>query len=204
MVRPREQAGMTEQLIEWLRATEGLSMTSGVVLVSVFVVANFVLIPRSLLAVSAGALYGLPVIAVIVPSATIGAMLAFLAARYLFAARLQRRVERHQRLRTIANAIDNEGWRIVALIRIASPIPSTVGNYLFGLTRIGLLPFALTTFVFIIPQTALFVYIGYVGRTALIENSTSPLNLIVMALAAISVTTVFLLIRRRLRAVTPG
>ena len=195
---------MTDQLIEWLRATEGLSMTSGVVLVSVFVAANFVLIPRSLLAVSAGALYGLPVIAVIVPSATIGAMLAFLAARYLFSARLQRRVERHQRLRAIANAIDNEGWRIVALIRIASPIPSTVGNYLFGLTRIGLLPFALTTFVFIIPQTALFVYIGYLGRTALIENATSPLNLIVMALAAISITTVFLLIRRRLRAATPG
>ena len=99
---------------------------------------------------------------------------------------------------------NRDGWRIVALIRIASPIPSTVGNYLFGLTRIGLLPFAVTTFVFIIPQTALCVYIGYVGRAALIENSTSPLNLIIMALAAISITTVFLLIRRRLRAATPG
>jgi uncharacterized membrane protein YdjX (TVP38/TMEM64 family) len=198
------QTGMTEQLIELLRATEGLSVTSGAMLVLVFVVANFIAIPRSLLAVSAGALYGLPVIAVIVPSATVGAVLAFLAARYLFSARLQRRIDRHQRLRAIANAIDTEGWRIVALIRIASPIPSTVGNYLFGLTRIGFLPFAVTTFVFIIPQTALCVYIGYVGRAALIENSSSPLNLIVMALAAISVTTVFLLIRRRLRAATPA
>src|SRR5262245_34755857 len=36
-----KQAGMTDQLIEWLRAAEGLSVTSGVVLVSVFVVANF-------------------------------------------------------------------------------------------------------------------------------------------------------------------
>jgi uncharacterized membrane protein YdjX (TVP38/TMEM64 family) len=204
MVQPREQAGMTDQLIEWLRATEGLSVTSGVVLVTVFVVANFIAIPRSLLAVSAGALYGLPAIALIVPSATAGAMLAFLAARHFFSARLQRRIDRHQRLRAIADAIDNEGWRIVALVRIASPIPSTVGNYLFGLTRIGLVPFAVTTFVFIIPQTALFVYIGYVGRTALIENATSPLNLIVMTLAAISVTAVLLLIRRRLRAATPA
>ncbi|MBX9773521.1 MAG: VTT domain-containing protein [Xanthobacteraceae bacterium] len=195
---------MTDQLIEWLRATEGLSVASGAVLVSVFVVANFILMPRNLLAVSAGALYGLSVIAVIVPSATAGATLAFLAARYLFSARLQPRIDRHQRLRAIANAIDKEGWRIVALMRIASPIPSTVGNYLFGLTRIGLLPFALTTFVFIIPQTALFVYIGYVGRAALIENSDSPLSLIVVALGAISVMAVFLLIRRRLRAATPG
>ena len=153
---------------------------------------------------SAGALYGLPAIAVIVPGATAGAVLAFLAARHLFSARVQRRIDQHQRLRAIANAIDNEGWRIVALIRIASPIPSTVGNYLFGLTRIGLLPFALTTFVFIIPQTALFVYIGHVGRTALIENSTSPLNLVVIALAVISVTAVFMLIRRRLRAAAFG
>jgi uncharacterized membrane protein YdjX (TVP38/TMEM64 family) len=195
---------MTDQLIEWLRATEGLSMTSGVVLVSVFVVGSLVFIPRGLLAVSAGALYGLPAIAVIVPGATAGAVLAFLAARHLFSARVQRRIDQHQRLRAIANAIDNEGWRIVALIRIASPIPSTVGNYLFGLTRIGLLPFALTTFVFIIPQTALFVYIGHVGRTALIENSTSPLNLVVIALAVISVTAVFMLIRRRLRAAAFG
>src|SRR5262245_7725549 len=101
---------MTDQLIELLRATDGLSMTSGVVLVSVFMVANFILIPRSFLAVSAGALYGLPAAAVIVPSATAGAILAFLAARYLFSAQVQRRLDRHQRLRAIANAIDSEGW----------------------------------------------------------------------------------------------
>jgi uncharacterized membrane protein YdjX (TVP38/TMEM64 family) len=71
--------------------------------------------------------------------------------------------------------VDEEGWRVVALLRFASPLPNAVQNYVFGLTRIGFLPFAITTFLFTIPQVMLYVYLGSTGR-ALLDENLSTLN----------------------------
>jgi uncharacterized membrane protein YdjX (TVP38/TMEM64 family) len=104
------------------------------------------------------------------------------------------------RLIALMNAVNAEGWRIVGLTRIASPIPSTLANALFGLTRIGLLPFSWATFVFIIPQTLLYVYLGSVGKVALVDQSESGLHLGIMAASALAFLAVVLLISRRMRA----
>jgi uncharacterized membrane protein YdjX (TVP38/TMEM64 family) len=42
----------------------------------------------------------------------------------------------------------------------ASPVWCAVQNYLFGLTRIRLLPFTLAMFFFTIPQVTLYVCLG--------------------------------------------
>ena len=68
-------------------------------------------------------------------------------------------------MRVIADAVDEEGWRIVALLRFASPTPSSVQNYVFGVTRIGFWPYTLASIVFVIPQTVFYVYLGSVGRS---------------------------------------
>ena len=69
------------------------------------------------------------------------------------------------------NAVNAEGWRIVALCRLASPIPSTIQNAIFGLTRIELWPYLWATFLFTIPQTILYVYLGAIGKAALLGES---------------------------------
>jgi uncharacterized membrane protein YdjX (TVP38/TMEM64 family) len=127
-------------------------------------------------------------------------MIGFLLARYLLAERLRRMIVHKPRLIAIMNAVNAEGWRIVALIRIASPIPSTVVNALFGLTRIGLLPYSLATFVFMIPQTFLYAYLGSVGKVALIDQNDSGLHLGIMAAGGLAFLAVVLLITRRMRA----
>jgi uncharacterized membrane protein YdjX (TVP38/TMEM64 family) len=104
------------------------------------------------------------------------------------------------RLIAIMNAVNAEGWRIVALSRIASPIPSTAVNALFGLTRIGLLPFSWATFVFIIPQTLLYAYLGSVGKAALIDQNESGLHVGIMAAGGLAFLAVVLLVSRRMRA----
>jgi len=137
---------------------------------------------------------------IILPSATLGAMIGFLLARYLFAERLRRMIVHKPRLIAIMNAVDAEGWRIVALTRIASPIPSTAANALFGLTRIGLLAFSWATFVFMIPQTLLYAYLGSIGKVALVDQGESGLHVGIMAASALAFIAVVLLISRRMRA----
>jgi uncharacterized membrane protein YdjX (TVP38/TMEM64 family) len=190
---------MTEHLIEWLRSWGDLSLKSGAVLALVFFLASFVLFPRTFLYLGVGGLYGLPAIPVVLASTTFGGVLAFLFARHLFSEPLQCRLNRHPHLRAIANAVDGESWRIVALLRFASPVPSSIQNYFFGLTRIRLWPYTWATFVFTVPQTILYLYLGSVGRSILLEDSSSPLSRIIMAVGAFCLATIVYLIWRKAR-----
>jgi uncharacterized membrane protein YdjX (TVP38/TMEM64 family) len=190
---------VTQALVDFLRHWGEMSPTAGAVLALVFVAGGLVPVPRTFLTLAAGVVYGMASIPVIMPATTIGCLIAFLAARYLFAERLWRAVETRPRLTAIMNAVNAEGWRIVALCRLASPIPSTIQNALFGLTRIGLWPYTWATFVFTVPQIILYAYLGAIGKAALIGES-GGVNLGVMAAGGLTFLVVILLITRRVRA----
>lgn len=187
-------------MIEWLRTWGHLSFTSGAILAVTVLLSNFVLIPRTFLCLGVGALYGLPAIPIIVPSAISGVILAFLTSRYLFADRLQKIVDRHRTFRAIADAIDSESWRIVAVLRLASPMPTTVQNYFFGLTRIRLWPYTVASFFFSLPQMIVYVYIGAMGRGMLIEESTSPIARVFAAIGIACFAASLFVIWRKARA----
>jgi uncharacterized membrane protein YdjX (TVP38/TMEM64 family) len=183
--------------VEWLRSFGALSLFSGMMVAIVFAVAAFVFVPRTFLTLGVGGLYGMPVVPVIMIGATVGSVLAFLLARYLAADRVQRWIDRHPSMRVIADAVDAEGWRIVALLRFASPTPSSVQNYVFGVTRIGFWPYLLASIVFTIPQTLFYVYLGSIGRSLLVDDISSPLGTIIaLAGAGCLAATGFLIWRK--------
>src|SRR5215813_3172372 len=155
---------MDHVFVQWIESTGEINVASAAVLVLVFILGGLVLIPRTVLCLAAGVFFGLPAVPIILPSTTIGGVLAFLLARYLLRERLQHELDRRPHLRAIADGIDREGWRLVGLLRFGSPVPTAVQNYLFGLTRIELLPFTIATFFFTIPQVTLYVYLGSAGR----------------------------------------
>lgn len=190
---------MFDQIAAYLSTSHELTPTSLGALVLVFVASGFILLPRALLCVLAGAAFGLVAIPVAVPSATLGALFAFLAARYVAANFVQRHIERRQLLRNISRAVDAEGWRIVALMRLGAPVPGTFTNYLFGLTNIGWWPYAWATFVFSIPQVILFVCLGAAGRAALLQDS-SLISRSLIALGVITGATIIYLVARRARS----
>jgi uncharacterized membrane protein YdjX (TVP38/TMEM64 family) len=167
---------VTDILIEWLRNFGALSPFSGLMVTLLFAAAAFVFLPRTLLTLGVGSLYGLPVIPLILIGATLGSVFAFLIARYFVADHVQRWIDRHPSMRIIADAVDQEGWRIVALLRFASPTPSSVQNYVFGVTRIGLWPYAVASLVFTIPQTVFYAYLGSMGRSVLLGDVSSPVG----------------------------
>jgi len=195
---------MTEFVMDWLRGLGGLSLISSVAVILLFMIAAFVFIPRTFLTLGVGGVYGFLAIPLVMIGAVAGSILAFLLARYLFYDRVQRRIDRHPSLRAIANAVDAEGWRVVALLRFASPTPSSVQNYVFGITRIGFWPHAVATFIFTMPQTVLYVYLGAAGRGFLVADASSPFSQALMLIGAGCLAGTLFLIWRKARALSPG
>jgi uncharacterized membrane protein YdjX (TVP38/TMEM64 family) len=89
--------------------------------------------------------------------ATMGATLAFLVARYLardwVAAKLT-----GTKLATLDEKVGQQGWKIVALTRLVPLFPYNLLNYAFGLTRISLLAYVSSTFIFMLPMTIAIIY----------------------------------------------
>jgi uncharacterized membrane protein YdjX (TVP38/TMEM64 family) len=190
---------MYDAAMHWLHETTSFSVNSSMALSLVFFFASFLPIPRTFLCIGAGASFGLFVVLIILPSTVLGGILAFLLARYFFSERVQRFIDRRPGLRKVAVAVDEEGWRVVALLRFASPLPNAVQNYMFGLTRIGFLPFAVTTFIFTVPQVVLYVYLGSTGRALLFDGDLSTLNRLMLGAGLICIVATALLVVRRVR-----
>jgi uncharacterized membrane protein YdjX (TVP38/TMEM64 family) len=134
------------------------------VFVAAYALATVLFAPGSVLSLAGGALFG-PVWGTLynLAGATLGATLAFLAARYLVGDWVARRLR--GRLRQLVEAA--EGWRFAAFVRLVPVFPFNLLNYGLGLTRLSLPVYVLTTLVCIVPGTVAYTYLGYAGREAL-------------------------------------
>jgi len=131
----------------------------------VYALAAILFVPGSALTIGAGVIYGLGwgFIAVSAGS-TLGAAGAFLVARYLARDRVERWAARNPRFAAIDQAVGREGWKIVLLTRLSPIFPFTLLNYLFGLTRVGFVPYVLASWIGMMRGTVLYVYLGFAGR----------------------------------------
>ena len=154
-------------MIELIGSLDDQSLSGFVILAAIFALGAIVFVPRTLMCVAAGMAYGISAVPVSLIGSTIGAVLGFWLARYLFRAPLERAARERPKWRALLCAVDDEGWRIVGLLRLGAPLPATLQNFLFGLTRIGLLPYVLATLLGNLPQTVLYVYLGAVGKLTL-------------------------------------
>ncbi|MEX2575652.1 MAG: TVP38/TMEM64 family protein [Halofilum sp. (in: g-proteobacteria)] len=132
------------------------------VFVAAYACAAVAFLPGSVFTIAGGALFG-PWFGTLYSllGASLGALVAFLAARYLAADWVARSSgERLERLRL---GIDREGWRFVAFVRLVPLFPFNLLNYALGLTRIGLLPYGLATFVCMAPGALAYAWVGHAG-----------------------------------------
>lgn len=192
---------LSERIVQWLDSFGQLDFPAAVVLAALVVASSFLPVPRTFIVFGAGAAFGLRSLVVIIPVAAAASALAFMLARSVLRGWVERQTEKRAAWRLIAQAVDDEGWRIVALMRFGGPLPNSVQNYLFGLTNIGLLPFALVTFLFTLPQLVLYVYLGASGRALLLDDGPMPLNRVSIAMALVIVLVILLLVSRRIRAI---
>src|SRR5262245_52521557 len=162
-----------------------------------FFIGALTFLPRAPACIAGGLLFGFAAFPVALVGSTCGAVVAFLAARYLLRSHFSRIVERRPRWRLIVKAVDAEGWRLLGLLRLASPVPGSASNYLFGLTGMQIWPYVAATFFGSAPQVLAFIYLGIAGRTALDPQSISAAKLtFTLAGCVVSVLAVWLVTRR--------
>lgn len=114
----------------------------------------------------AGFLYGTLVGSIIVSIAsTIAAVIAFLCARYLARVWIEKSLgSKGSKFRILDNAINQDGFRIVLLIRSSPLHPYGVCNYLFGLTSVTGRDYTVASFLGMLPATIMEVYLGSAGK----------------------------------------
>jgi MYXO-CTERM domain-containing protein len=135
---------------------------AGVAFVGAYVVATLLVLPKNVLSVVAGALFG-PVFGVVLVwlAATVGAAAAFWVGRVLGRDGVRRLVGRH--LDRLDRLVERHGVLAVLVARLIPVIPFTAVNYGSGLTAVRFGPYLLATGVGIVPGTVAYVVLGAYG-----------------------------------------
>lgn len=130
------------------------------------VVASLLFVPRSLLAVVAGLLFGsVGGIAWATVGSTLGSLAGFLLARYVNSGLIE--PERLPKLGPLLVKAEAGGWRAVAMIRLIPVLPHPVTNYGLGLTRLPLSSYIWGSIIGQVPVTIAYVEFGAAGNDAM-------------------------------------
>ena len=179
---------------------QGFGVAGIVVFGVAYILAVVVLAPAWPLTVAAGFIFGFWAIPLVVLVATLGATLAFLVARYALRHRVEAMTRDRPLLRAIDKAIEDEGAKVVILLRLSPLIPFNLQNYFFGVTQVHLGAYFTSTFFGIMPGSALYVYFGTLGQAAAIRTDTSGLQLTLLALGLLAKIAVIVVITRKAKA----
>ena len=147
---------------------QGLGAWGPVIFAMIYLVAVLLFIPGAALTLAAGAIFGLwwGTLTVSLASTT-ASMIAFLVARYLARRSVRRWAKGYPKFAAIDQAIGDQGWKIVALLRLSPAVPYSLSNYLYGLTGVRFGAYAVTSWLAMLPGTFLYVYLGYAGRAGI-------------------------------------
>lgn len=146
----------------------------GFVLIYVAIVA-FSLPGATIATLTGGFLFGTAIgAAVNVISATIGAILIFLAARMGLGERLKTRMDASDGLvARIKKGIDENQWSMLFFIRLVPAVPFFVANLIPALLAVPLYRFAVSTFFGIIPGSLVYTSVG-AGLGEVFEAGETP------------------------------
>jgi len=155
---------------EWISTfqnwVQGYGVLGWFIFIVVYAVTSFALVPGSFLTLAAGVIWGLGGFPIVIAGATLGSAISFLAARYLFLGKVQAKVAEYPRFNAVNQAIGEEGWKVVALLRLSPALPFSLQNWFLGITPVSFWASQIATFFGIMPGTLLYVWIGSLGGQA--------------------------------------
>ncbi|OUC99930.1 TVP38/TMEM64 family protein [Streptomyces swartbergensis] len=153
---------------------------AAVVFAVAYGVCTVAFVPRPLLNLAAGALFGSQVgTGVALAGTVLGAGIAFCLGRALGQDAL-RPLLRGRWLKAADGQLSRHGFRSMLVVRLFPGVPFWASNYCASVSRMGLLPFLLATGLGSIPNTAAYVVAG-----ARASTPTSPAFLIALACIAL-------------------
>lgn len=133
-----------------------------------FAICNILLLPGGVLAVGGGFFFGLWWGLLIVFAGNfIGAAISFASSRWVARQWFQRKLSKNPTLRALEPALERESWKIILLSQLHPLFPTSLLNYLYGLTRIRFGTYMLWASIGRAPGLFLYVYVGTLGQLGL-------------------------------------
>lgn len=153
------------------------------------IAASLVFVPRTLLAIVAGLLFGAGWGIVWAELGSVaGAAAGFLVARYISSGLIA--FQQGSRVRSLSGWIERGGWRAVALFRLIPIMPHSVANYGLGLTALPLGTYAFGSLIGQLPLTIAYVELGAAGER-LLTGSAGWIEPTLVGSVALSLSLLF-------------
>ena len=121
----------------------------------------------------------------------VGQALAFLLARYLLRDWVESFVQhKWKKWKYIDAAIENDGWKLVLIMRMSPIIPYNLLNIAMATTSMHFAPFALVSAIGIVFECAIFVYLGTMADsiTSIVAGETKKTEAVQWVLLGLSIT----------------
>lgn len=134
-------------------------------------------IPRTLMTVSAGILFGtVRGILIAITATTVSAVISLLIVRTLLRDWIAPRLT-HPAVERVNQRLEQRGWLAILSLRLIAAVPFSVLNYAAALTRVPVVPFAAATLIGSVPGTVLVTIFG--------DTLTGQANPVVIAVMAV-------------------
>jgi uncharacterized membrane protein YdjX (TVP38/TMEM64 family) len=197
----------------------GLGPWGLVLLAALFTPVCMCLIPATVLLLLAGYFYDVvPAVVAASLGTTVAAGVIFQVGRTLARGWVERRFGHHPRFRAFDQAVAENGFRVVLLTRLSPLFPFIFLNYAYSLTRVSFRAYLLGTWLGMLPNLVLWVYLGstvqdlgqllqgrFRGQQASPVQLWHTLLTIVGLLATLAVTVIITrMARQALKQVLPG
>lgn len=153
------------ELLQWINQYRGFAW---LLFIALYIAATVLMVPGTILTVSAGFVFGLAAgTALVSVASTLAATAAFLVGRLIARDWVRSTLGDHPRLAAVDRATAESGWLIVLLIRLSPLFPFSASNYLLSLTGVTLKQFFFASWIGMLPGTILYVYLGSAANSLL-------------------------------------
>ncbi len=116
--------------------------------------------------------------------------------RYLVRERVRAATKGNKKFAAIDQAIGQQGWKIVGLLRLSPLIPFNLSNYFYGVTAVGFWEYVAASAVGMLPGTLLYAYLGGAGKAGLSGGQGSPLKYVFLGLGLAATIAVTIIVSR--------
>jgi uncharacterized membrane protein YdjX (TVP38/TMEM64 family) len=155
-------------IVKLQRHVTGLGAWSAICYPLLFAACNVLLLPGGILSVGAGFFFGLWWgFFIVLLGNSIGAAISFALSHWLGGRYLKKRLSSGPMLRVLEEAVARDARKIIFLSQLHPLFPTSLLNYLFGLTRIRFRAYMLWTALGRAPGLFLYTYLGTLGQFGL-------------------------------------
>lgn len=164
---------------EWTQAflgtVSGLGIFGPVAYGLVYVIAALLGVPRTPLNIGAGIVFSFPMaLLVVLASATVAFVLTFEIARHVSSDWVERKIEAVPNAKRIMDAVEEEGFKLVLLLRMNPFLPAVIKGYGFGTTSLPMRTYLPASILGFFPIAIAHVYLGWLGGAAMMFSGAQP------------------------------